>query len=358
MQAHHLSKIVARGETSRAEFKREIDLTTKNGRAKLGRTIIGIANACRPTGFLVLGADENGTPSRSNFTALTEEQIQKIVAEYCEPYVDVALHHIDFDPAPVTIIEVLRRRSDLPYRAAKTAGDGPIVERGFVYFRYGRHIEKARFAEINALIKEAESSASAPSRADDYAYLSLSQKEAAMQRDWKTALRKAGARVSSRSYYLGPPTEQRLLADKIVPATLNIKATKYLFLTHPVPSPIKAGALDNIAYRLAIPTTNRPSHLPRLRVILAHGTIGKPLVPTRWGDTVLERERFGWYVGPGHRRQLFDAHLFFENVRNRATMQQALQELIEWIPAHAAQVTFLSDERDPFAAVVGHSLPA
>jgi hypothetical protein len=163
-----LKRIVARGETTTTECKSQLDLQTKDGRGELAKRIIGVANACKRTSYVALGAHDDGTPSGIDHTSLKEERLQQIVAEYCEPFVDVGLRHIDVAGNPVSVIEIHRRVSDLPYRAAKTQGAGPILEHGFVYYRYGRNTQKARFAEISSLIREGDKERRGASPADEY----------------------------------------------------------------------------------------------------------------------------------------------------------------------------------------------
>ena len=342
-----LRRIATGGETSRAEFKSQLDLSTRDGKAKLAKYVIGIANGCKPTGYLVLGAYDDGTPSGVDHTALTEEHLQKLIGEYCEPYVDVKLKHVDVNGSPVSVIQVCRRTADVPYHAGKTAGAGPILKRGHIYYRYGRHTEEARFGEIRALFKEADRRGRGASAADDYRYLSYAQKKAAMTRDWRAALAKGGVLLSRRVYYSSlpmfpAPFYHPTVEKDVLPGTASVDGVSYAILSFVVPSAM--GAELSSYYLLRRLDARSPSHLPRLRVIVVHGSVARLRGAGGRLIEVLERESFGWYAGCSSPHRTLDAHLLLENVRNRASMEQGVLAILDWLRTQSEAVNLLPDD--------------
>ncbi len=343
-----LKRIVARGETTTTECKSELNLASKDGRAALAKRIIGLANACKRTSYVVLGTDDNGAPSGVDHTSLTEERLHHIVAECCEPFIDVTLNHIDIAGDLVSVIEIHRQISALPYRAAKTQGEGPILERGFVYYRYGRHTQKARYAEIALLEREGDKKGRGSSPTDEYRYLSVSAKRGAMTRALRRVLKKAKLVLPRRAYFStrpkGRPTRSDSPEPNVVPAELTIDGVDYLLLCSTVPGALRANSVGSPPFLFRL-FPRSPSHRRRLRVIFAHGSVGRPLKPD-WAGAVVERESFGWYAGcssDGDSIRI-DAHLFLENVRSAATMKQAISAVLDWIQASADLANFLPDD--------------
>jgi len=345
-----ITAIIRKGEKTNAEFKSEWDFKTKKGRAGLARRVIGMANACKPAAFIVIGAHENGTPSGFDQTGFDEERVQGIVKEYCEPYVDVALHRRSIGEDVVSVIEIERRSSCVPYRATKTVtvDRDQILRAGHIYYRYGRHVEEARYAEMNSLFREGDRRrGSSGTIADDYRYLSRVQKESAMRRDWQFVAKRMNFRLIRRPYYhrfvyagLGYHDAPSKI---VVPMKATMGDGDYLLLVLVRPSDMAAREVRELAHYLHGLAARSPSYMPRLYVVLCHGSVGRP---SRIGgvDAVVEREPFGWYLGAPPSSTALDAHLLFENVRSRIAMEVAAGELVSWARDHGSEVNTLQDD--------------
>lgn len=346
-----LRRVVRLGESTTAEFKSAHQVNTKDERADLAKDAIAILNACARLGHIVLGAHDDGTPSRIDHTSLTEERVQKILNEYCEPNVDATLRHIDVGGNPVSVIELCRRTVDLPYRAAKTAGQGPVLEKAQVYYRYGRHSEKARYPEIASLVGQAERARARQHRvappADEYRYFSPEQKRDAMMRDWRAALRKCGLRLSRRVYHYAMPGKRPSIWERpfreVIAAETTINGSEYLLLSLVRPERVRANVLEGQFWSRHRWMAQSRTGLRRLLVVVAHDAVGRPLRPGLSRQVVVEREQFGWYAGssPGFS---MDAHLFLEYVRSKATMEQAVAEVLDWIATQADRANLLLDD--------------
>jgi hypothetical protein len=337
-----LERIANGGETDRVECKSQLDYRNADGRARLVKMLIGLANAHSGTTYLVLGVDDQGSPTGHNHSGLSEERLQQVVQQLCEPYLPTSLAHIELDGKPVCVIETRPRREDLPYRAAQTAGRGPVLKREVIYYRYGRHTTEALYPEINRLIRTPRPRGrQAP---DDYRYMSPEQRLEAMIRDLRAAFRASGFTPRDKVYLL--PFEyqgvKRTWLRRTYPTVrMSVGGRE---ITMPIvlePIPLRANFL---AWRpMRAMAFRGPTGREQLQLLVAHGSVGPPLSPARRG-TIIEGLDFGWYVGPTEKApREMDGLLVFENARTRSGMGQIVASVIEWLEGPGQEVMLLTD---------------
>ena len=85
MDKNQLEKLLSYEEGSNLDFKREIDLASKKGKADFLVEVLGLANAPSKPAYLVIGVDNKTRKAVSMPANFTEERVQQVLAEYCRP---------------------------------------------------------------------------------------------------------------------------------------------------------------------------------------------------------------------------------------------------------------------------------
>ncbi len=342
-RAVRLERIARGGETDRVECKSELNISNADGKATLVKRLIGLANAHSGLSYVVLGADDNGNATGHDHSDLTHERLQQIVQALCEPYLPTTPEHLQVDGNPVCVIEIAPRRGDLPYRAANTAGQGPILKRGYVYYRYGRHTTEALYPELNRLIRTPRPSGRhAP---DDYQYMSPDQRLEAMTGDLNTAFRLNKITPRDKTYrllFIDFGSGRRAWPTRTYP-TVNLAVGGREFVIPMIvePIPLRANFLERSPMRAM--AESRPTRRDLLQLLVAHGTVGQPL-STPWRRTIMERVEFGWYVGPTpDLHHEMDGILIFENARTRSGMEQIVAAAMDWMAGPGQTVMLRTD---------------
>lgn len=165
-----IDDLVAEGETSTVDLKRQLGVDTASEKAELVKDVIALANT-KATGrrYMVIGFTNEGDYYQPDdsveraerdrlFVALNEERLQQIITEYTSPAIQVRYTKTEYHLGPVGMLEVLRDVTQLPYVVRKSVGDknGKRVEEGQIFVRDGTVTRKARPEEIEQMKADAE----------------------------------------------------------------------------------------------------------------------------------------------------------------------------------------------------------
>ncbi len=133
--------IIDRGESESIDFKREVDLSTKNKKAEFIKDIITLANSTENSSFLVIGIDDDKKIIGS--TPLKEEQIQQLCYTYINPSIRLTLKEIFASDKLVIFIEIFP--DGKPFSIVR---DIDFLKKGDAFIRYGTTTQKASPQDI------------------------------------------------------------------------------------------------------------------------------------------------------------------------------------------------------------------
>jgi hypothetical protein len=120
MNQQILEQLLAADESEQLEFKASIDLDSKEGKAKFLKTILALANSATRLSFLLIGV-ENKTKRVAGMPEVTEEQLQKVISDNCQPSIFFQFSKVDYKGVPVGVIQ-LRHSDRKPHTLKKKLG--------------------------------------------------------------------------------------------------------------------------------------------------------------------------------------------------------------------------------------------
>jgi hypothetical protein len=356
----YIQSMIAKREFTKFDLKAELAYKTKSDKAELVKDIIAIANPPGKIGQLLFGVYDDGQPSGKLDMKVSEEQIQKIVKEYATPYIETSYEIILLKNHNTGLLTIYREPRKLPYRVGKTVGgNDKAINKDDIFYRHGRHSEKATFDEINALIFEGEGARHKVTPSvrvkyeDKYAMLDRGNRWYEMLRDMLDILFDELG-FSDRLWHM----EKRIRRDElsIYPSVnLNKKffvevadkvvgGHRYLFMFYVHPSDINQwGHLRFHRYAFEmVPKNNRVSHnWKRIVVIVAYGRPTKqsfkPFIEPITNN-ILVKTAFGFYCGPSEltARTLdtWEPRLYLTDAVSKECIKMKLQEALRWIEAN------------------------
>jgi hypothetical protein len=151
-----VKQLVSEGETTNTEIKRELQLENKPGKAKFISRIMGLATTnVSGRRFMIVGFDDKTREIyRSIDRTITEDRMEQILHEYCQPPLDIRFKRVLIEGQEVGFIEVIRRSEHIPYRVVKPIGGEVGIQVDDVYVRHGSRSERPTPAELLDLIEE------------------------------------------------------------------------------------------------------------------------------------------------------------------------------------------------------------
>jgi len=105
-------------ERSRVDYKRSYHLRTNENKNELAKDICAIANflyQANGKGYLIIGADDNGTPIGVNHSDYGETRLQQVVGARTDPPPIFHVHHTSYAGSDLVILEI-RRHSSGPHQ--------------------------------------------------------------------------------------------------------------------------------------------------------------------------------------------------------------------------------------------------
>lgn len=136
--------LIAEGEGTTIEFKRELDLSSAKGKAEFIKDIISLANSARDISYLLIGVDKN--KSIVGTANLEEERIQQIAQTYIDPPITLECRIIPVKLPAMAMIGVIAIRSTTkPHKVIRSIEH---VVQNKVFVRHGSVVVEASPDEV------------------------------------------------------------------------------------------------------------------------------------------------------------------------------------------------------------------
>lgn len=136
--------LIAEGENKRIDFKRQLDLTSADGKAEFIKDVVSLANSAPDVGYLLIGVDD--TKYITGASSIEEEQIQQIAYTYITPAVTIRCSIIPVTSSTSSSIAVIEiQGTSRPHKIARALGR---LNQDEVYVRRGSVVTRASPEEI------------------------------------------------------------------------------------------------------------------------------------------------------------------------------------------------------------------
>ncbi|MGI6586498.1 MAG: transcriptional regulator [Gracilibacteraceae bacterium] len=145
MDKQKLYTILQKPEGTKLDFKALLSLKTESEKKELAKDVAAIANSKGGRGYIIFGI-EDGTKNILGIEGkqYTEEQIQQIISQRCDPPVSVKLEIINIENKQVAVLTIYRSNQK-PHQIRQT---------GVFYIRRGSTTDIARREEIASMLQE------------------------------------------------------------------------------------------------------------------------------------------------------------------------------------------------------------
>lgn len=159
-----VEKILALDENSFLDFKSEIDLESKRGKAKFLVEVLGLANSTEKPAYLILGVEDKTKKAIGISEGITEERIQKVIADNCRPPLKCVFEYAAYKRKRIGILRILG--GSRPYFLKKEIGfqdengKQQIYSEKSVFVRRGSTGDTATIDEIIDMVLEQQESES------------------------------------------------------------------------------------------------------------------------------------------------------------------------------------------------------
>ena len=163
LESKLIDDLVHEWETTSVDFKQYLYIKTVEQKAEFIKDVLSLVNT-KASGrrWMIIGFhnkthDYSSPPNQD----LNQDNFERLLAEYTEPFVDVRYEVVDYRKGPVGRLEILRDPKKLPYRVSKglgerLKGDKKQILEGQIFVRHGSQVAEAEGAELQALIEEGE----------------------------------------------------------------------------------------------------------------------------------------------------------------------------------------------------------
>lgn len=162
LESKLIDELVNEWETTNVDFKREINLKTKEQKAEFAKDILGLATT-KSSGrrYMIIGFDDK---TREYYAppdpSITQNQMEHILSNLTEPVVTIRYEIVDYRLGKVGKLEIFREPEKLPYRASQDvkidAKGRKGLEKDKAYVRHGSQTEGPTQLELEALEEEGE----------------------------------------------------------------------------------------------------------------------------------------------------------------------------------------------------------
>lgn len=145
MDKQKLYTLLQKQEGTKLDFKAILSLKNESEKKELAKDVAAIANSKGGRGYILYGI-EDGTKTILGIEGkrYTEEQIQQIISQRCDPPVSVKLEIIDINDKQIAVLTIYRS-SQKPHQIRQT---------GVFYIRRGSTTDIARREEIASMLQE------------------------------------------------------------------------------------------------------------------------------------------------------------------------------------------------------------
>ena len=140
-----LYTLLQKPESTKLDFKAMLSLKTEGEKKELAKDVAAIANSKGGRGYIIFGI-EDGTKRILGIEGkrYTEEQIQQVISQRCEPPITVNLDIIPMDDKQIAVLTIYKS-SQRPHQIRQT---------GVFYIRRGSTTDIARREEIASMLQE------------------------------------------------------------------------------------------------------------------------------------------------------------------------------------------------------------
>lgn len=148
-----LERLLADGETTNVDFKRELNLSRDREKAEFVRDVLALANSqLSGDRYLVIGVSDDGA-EYTDASGIGVERLEQILGGWASAIPPLTLMTAVGRTHPIALLEVGREPRQLPYVATKTSSK---LEVGVVYVRHGRHTQRASDEEEADIRREGD----------------------------------------------------------------------------------------------------------------------------------------------------------------------------------------------------------
>lgn len=145
MDTNKLRHLLNQEEGPKLDFKATLRISTESEKKELVKDVIAIANSRGGRGYIVFGIeDKTKRVLGTNVENFTEEQIQQIIYNRCDPPIPVRLDVIEYECKKVAVLTVYRSNQQ-PHQ---------MLQNGAFYIRRGSTTDIARREEIANMLQE------------------------------------------------------------------------------------------------------------------------------------------------------------------------------------------------------------
>lgn len=152
MDVHTLKSLLANGEKINVEFKSQIDLKSKYGRAKFIKEMLALVNTHVSPAYLIVGVDD-ATGKPIGYEGITEEQLQQVIDTNCKPAIYFSFHTVAVNGVNLGVITIPRStnkphttNAELGFQNSK--GKQGEISNKQVFIRRGTTVTEATPDEI------------------------------------------------------------------------------------------------------------------------------------------------------------------------------------------------------------------
>jgi len=145
LDSQKLYTLLQKSESTKLDFKAVLSLKTESEKKELAKDVAAMANSKGGRGYIIFGI-EDGTKNILGIEGkrYTEEQIQQIISQRCDPPVSVKLELIDLNGKQVAVLTIYKS-SQKPHQIRQT---------GVFYIRRGSTTDIARREELANMLQE------------------------------------------------------------------------------------------------------------------------------------------------------------------------------------------------------------
>jgi len=145
LDRNKLKQLLKREEGPKLDFKATLSLSTESDKKEFAKDVIAMANSRGGRGYIIFGVEDKTKRilgiDPGNFS---EEQIQQIICNRCDPPVPISVEFVDVEEKIIAVISVFRS-SHKPHQ---------MIQNGAFYVRRGSTTDVARRSEIANMFQE------------------------------------------------------------------------------------------------------------------------------------------------------------------------------------------------------------
>jgi hypothetical protein len=145
MRSEELKKLLQQDESVYLEYKRSIDLDAREGKAKLLKEVLSLANSLQGRAYLVIGVEEKDKQKTIvGMEGVAEEQIQQVIAEWCRPKIEFDFEIFPYESKKIGVMTIYANRP--PHTVKKKFG---YPEKS----KAGKHIKQSYLEEHEVFVR-------------------------------------------------------------------------------------------------------------------------------------------------------------------------------------------------------------